>query len=412
MICYSQASGGSPAPEGEKHLVNRTLRVPRFGKLKILLAVAAAAFLSIPASAAGRRDTAIWNRHMTRGQFLYEAGKYDAAARQLKIALATAEKFGPRDIRLASTLNRLADVYHDQGKYAEAEPLYKRSLVLTRRILGPDHPDVAANLNNLATLYHDEGRYSSAEALYKQALAIVEKRLGPNSPDVAVSLNNLAEVYGEQGKYAEAAPLYKRSLKIWEKALGPHDLNVAVSLNNLGALYDSEQDYPQAEHYYLRALSIKEGVLGPSDPSVALTLSNLGQVYVAERNFKKAQPALYRSLTILHWPLEKSTNPVVGRALTHLGTFYREQGNYTLSEYYYQRAVNFTRKVQGPNSPNLAKSLKSYAILLRKTQRDAQAAKLEAQAAAIGRSRHYTPPPARRRAPRPSSHRRRTRHRN
>ena len=61
--------------------------------------------------------------------------------------------------------------------------------------LGPDHPDVATSLNNLAALYHDQGRYADAEPLYKRSLAIHEKSLGPDHPDVATSLNNLAELY-------------------------------------------------------------------------------------------------------------------------------------------------------------------------------------------------------------------------
>ena len=40
-----------------------------------------------------------------------------------------------------------------QGRYADAEPLYKRSLAIREKALGPDHPDVATSLNNLAELY-------------------------------------------------------------------------------------------------------------------------------------------------------------------------------------------------------------------------------------------------------------------
>ena len=73
--------------------------------------------------------------------------------------------------------------------------LLKRSLAILRKTLGPDHPDVAAVLNNLAELYHDQGRYADAEPLYKRSLAIREKALGPDHPDVATSLNNLALLY-------------------------------------------------------------------------------------------------------------------------------------------------------------------------------------------------------------------------
>jgi tetratricopeptide (TPR) repeat protein len=77
-------------------------------------------------------------------------------------------------------LNNLAALYDDQGRYADAEPLYKRALAVWEKALGPDHPDVATALNNLAQLYKDQGSYEDAEPLYKRALAIREKALGPN----------------------------------------------------------------------------------------------------------------------------------------------------------------------------------------------------------------------------------------
>ena len=69
-----------------------------------------------------------------------------------------------------------------QGKYAEAEPLYQRSLAIREKALGKDHPDVATSLNNLAALYHNQGKYAEAEPLYQRSLAIWEKALGKTIP--------------------------------------------------------------------------------------------------------------------------------------------------------------------------------------------------------------------------------------
>ena len=80
------------------------------------------------------------------------------------------------------------------------------------KALGPDHPDVATALNNLAELYREQGRYAEAAPLYKRSLAIYEKGLGPDHPACrSRPLNNLAQLYLEQGRYAEAEPLYKRA---------------------------------------------------------------------------------------------------------------------------------------------------------------------------------------------------------
>src|SRR5512132_1952815 len=53
---------------------------------------------------------------------------------------------------LASSANRSvpARVYKEEGRYADADPLYKRALATWKKALGPDHPDVAQSLDNLA----------------------------------------------------------------------------------------------------------------------------------------------------------------------------------------------------------------------------------------------------------------------
>ena len=60
---------------------------------------------------------------------------------------------------MATSLNSLARLYEAQGRYADAEPLYERSLAIREKVLGPNHTDVATSLNSLAGLYQEQGRY-------------------------------------------------------------------------------------------------------------------------------------------------------------------------------------------------------------------------------------------------------------
>ncbi len=101
---------------------------------------------------------------------------------------------------------------------------------------GPDHPTTDTKLNNLAELYRAQGKYAEAEPLYKRALAIRENALGPHHQDVATSLNNLALLYRAQGRHAEAEPLYKRSLAIREKARQQEEARKRETQQKLEAL--------------------------------------------------------------------------------------------------------------------------------------------------------------------------------
>jgi len=79
---------------------------------------------------------------------------------------------GPDHLHVAWSLNGLADLYLKQGQYAQAEPLYKRSLAIREKAFGPDHPDVAQSLESLAKLYRATDRAKEAEVLEKRAAAI------------------------------------------------------------------------------------------------------------------------------------------------------------------------------------------------------------------------------------------------
>ena len=119
---------------------------------------------------------------------------------------------------------------------ADAESLYRRSLAIREKALGPEHRHVALSLNKLAELYQNQGRYAEAEPLYRRSLAIREKALAPEHPHVARTLNDLALLFYNQGKYAEAGILYQQCLAILEKALGPHSPDLVTVLQNYACL--------------------------------------------------------------------------------------------------------------------------------------------------------------------------------
>ena len=53
----------------------------------------------------------------------------------------------------------------DRARYSEAEPLFRRALRIREQQLGSEHPQVADTLNKLAELCHEQGKYAEAEPL-------------------------------------------------------------------------------------------------------------------------------------------------------------------------------------------------------------------------------------------------------
>jgi tetratricopeptide (TPR) repeat protein len=83
----------------------------------------------------------------------------------------------------------------NQGRYDEAEPLYKDCLDKRKAKLGEDHPSTMMTIYNLAGLYKSQGRYDEAEPLYKDCLDKRKTQLGEDHPDTLITINNLAGLY-------------------------------------------------------------------------------------------------------------------------------------------------------------------------------------------------------------------------
>jgi hypothetical protein len=62
------------------------------------------------------------------------------------------KSLGPEHLKVVPTLNRLASIYEDGQKYAEAKQLYARALEIQENVLGSEHLDTAKTLNFLMQL--------------------------------------------------------------------------------------------------------------------------------------------------------------------------------------------------------------------------------------------------------------------
>jgi len=201
-----------------------------------------------------------------------------------KRSLAGRERvLGPEHPETLISVNNLAGLFRAQGRYDEAEPLYKRALAAKERVLGPEHFDTLVSVHSLATLFKLQGRYSEAELLYKRAVEGSERAIGPEHPHTLISVNALADLFIEQGRYDEAEPLYTRALAGRERVLGPEHPDTLESVNNLADLFNSQGRYDEAEPLYLRALAGRLAVLPRDHPSLVSSYEGIAKLIEAQQ---------------------------------------------------------------------------------------------------------------------------------
>jgi hypothetical protein len=64
------------------------------------------------------------------------------------------------------------DRQFSKNRRTQAEPLYKRSLIIREKALDPKRPHVATSLENIAVLYRKTNRDKEAQAFEKRAALI------------------------------------------------------------------------------------------------------------------------------------------------------------------------------------------------------------------------------------------------
>ncbi len=158
-----------------------------------------------------------WKAAVDAGNDAYARGRDVEAEGLFLEALKEAELFGDDDPRLALSLNNLAAVYHTQGKYTMAEPLYARSLDIKIRVFGEDHAEVALNVHNIAVLYSARRMYPVAEKHYKRALEIKTRLYGQHSPELLSTLKYYAQLLKVMNAPVEQRLVEARMKEINEK---------------------------------------------------------------------------------------------------------------------------------------------------------------------------------------------------
>jgi tetratricopeptide (TPR) repeat protein len=114
-------------------------------------------------------EEAKWISSYDAGFDAFQNGRYEEAAKKFLEALPYAEKLTPVDSRLEDNLRGLAEAYRIQKKYSEAEPLYRRYLVLHWG--GSSAPDVLDRFSELLALsYFRDSQFAEARTKFFESV--------------------------------------------------------------------------------------------------------------------------------------------------------------------------------------------------------------------------------------------------
>ena len=93
-------------------------------------------------------------------QQLLDCQSLDDAHKAISLGLAmSSEEHGPSHVEYARCVELKASLHHCRNEHGEASLEYQRALAIREESQGSDHPDIVPVLNKLAEVYRDQGKY-------------------------------------------------------------------------------------------------------------------------------------------------------------------------------------------------------------------------------------------------------------
>jgi tetratricopeptide (TPR) repeat protein len=281
-------------------------------------------------------------------------GQDFTGAMQLGLACAwwsTAQRLPEEDEQRMRAAENMADALNSQGKFTEAQTLYREMLEVLQRVLGPEHPETLNTAGNLANTLNAQGKYAEAETMYHEVLLIKRRVLGPEYPDTLATAGNLANALNNQGKHAEAETLYREVLVVQRRVLGPEHPDTLRTAGNLASLLDYQGKHTEAETMHREVLVVQRRVLGPEHPETLNTAGNLAASLYSQGKHADAE-TMCREVLVVQRRVLGPEHPYTLRTAGNLANALNSQGKYTEAEKMFHEVFVVQRRVLGPEHPD------------------------------------------------------------
>ena len=162
---------------------------------------------------------------------------------------------------LATLYHNLGGIDHKREHFPSAEAVARRGVAI-RGDRDEDEADLAADLTALAAIVEAQGRFGEAESLFREALAILERAPERRDLEIAVALAGLGTLHARCKSFDLALVPLARAVTIKRRILNASHPDLALTLNNLAFVRERLGETDVADALYYEAWSICATSLG------------------------------------------------------------------------------------------------------------------------------------------------------
>jgi non-specific serine/threonine protein kinase/serine/threonine-protein kinase len=285
-----------------------------------------------------------------------DQGRYTEAAELLEKAMSACRSvLGDEHVRTLNLANTLGCVYYDMGRYDDAEQLYLKGIPIALRVLGEQSYCTLFMLGNLGRTYELQGRYKEAERQYLEMLRLSEGFWDDENEWTLFNKGSLARVYRMQKRYPKAKELYLKILPIQRRVDGSEHWRTLWSVSGLARVYTHLDKHAEAEKLFTEALQGLQKVRGPEHRDTVRCMNGLAELYTMQRQFEKAEELLTKALEISSRTLGDN-HPWTLTSMSNLAVLYKEQTRYDEAEPLLLEAVEGRRLKLSDEHPDTVES--------------------------------------------------------
>ena len=193
---------------------------------------------------------------------------------------------------LADGLNGRAIIYLEQQRHADAEPLLRESLALTRQRLGEGHPLTLPALSNLGSSLRHQGKFDQAREIFQVAHAIAREHDGRTGYRTVLISYNLGNLLREAGEIREALELHRWVVGVAESESHSR-ANLGIYRTGLGQTQLSAGDDFRAAETLAAAVDELEERFGASHRRTLEAMENL--IIALDNLDRNEEAALWRA---------------------------------------------------------------------------------------------------------------------
>ena len=237
--------------------------------------------------------------------FAWIMGRFDLSEQcELHLYNISIERYGERSTQTGERAVRLAAVYHNQGDYARARPLYIKGLEIQESI-DPDSSESYIARQKVARSNAQLGRFDEALPAFQRNLDIIRHRLDNCTEEgealrrlhsrLASSKKYMAQLYTCLGRYDEALPLALEAYAFSESDTVEPSM-VVYSLITLVNIYEGLGDYKKAIEYAYTALEENIRYHGKDRIDNVFLKEIIGDLYAQQGIFEKAEDEYTKAL--------------------------------------------------------------------------------------------------------------------